>query len=158
MSMAQQITNPQGAFGYTGVEQTGGVFFGEYRTSAPAGGQGQPAKGDVVVFDVLSTDGTPTIHKLDVSADLPALVAGVAQEASSATGDVIRVARGGPILVNIGASAVAAGERAHFGATDGHADSTAQDAATIEGNTFGVFLGTEIGTTNTAVLDVRTLG
>lgn len=159
MSMTQTITNPDGAFGYTTLDQTSGRIYGEYRTSAPGGGQGQPAVGDVVVFDSLAADGIVTVHKADVSADDVALVAGVAIEASGATGDVIKVVRAGPVRVNIGNGTVAAGERATFHAsTDGCADSANADATTITGDTFGVMLGAEIGTTDKAVLDVRTLG
>lgn len=154
-----QIDNPGGAFGYTTLDQTTGVWYAEYKCSAPGGGQGQPAKGDVVVFDSLAADAVVSVHKADVSADDPALVAGVAMEASSATGDVIKVCRAGPQITNIGAGTVAAAERAVFHATtDGAADGVAADATTVAGDTFGVWLGAEIGSTNTAVLDVRTLG
>lgn len=86
----------------------------------------------------------------DVSADDPALIAGVAQEPIPASGAGL-VRTHGYSLVNIGDGTVAAGERAGFHATtDGAADSAAADATTISGDTFGVMLGDEIGTTNRA--------
>lgn len=110
---------------------------------------------DVVVFDQLETaNGELTVHKADVSADDPALIAGVACEAIPVS-DYGKIVTLGPTIVNISDGTVSEGERAVFHATaDGCADSAAADATTVEGDTFGVMLGAEIGATNTAWVKV----
>lgn len=141
-----QIQNPNGAFGVTDVRvkhaRTEDTFTNSSSSVAIA-------EGDVVVFDQMeSATGALTVHQADVSADDPALIAGVAAEAISASGTGLVVTRGFA-LVNIGNATVSEGERMGFHAsTDGCADSAAADASTISGDTFGVCLGAEIGTTN----------
>lgn len=141
-----QIQNPNGAFGVTDVRvkhaRTEDTFTNSSSSVAIA-------EGDVVVFDQMeSATGALTVHQADVSADDPALIAGVAAEAIPASGTGLVVTRGFA-LVNIGNATVSEGERMGFHAsTDGAADSAAADASTIAGDTFGVCLGAEIGTTN----------
>lgn len=150
-----QIENPNGAFGVTDVTvkhpRTTGVF-GNSSTSVAI------SKGDVVVFDQMeSATGELTVHQADVSADDPALIAGVAAEAIPASSATVReyglVIVRGLAIVNIGNGTVSEGERMAFHAsTDGAADSAAADASTIEGDTFGVCVGAEIGTSNTCAV------
>lgn len=146
-----QITNPNGAFGVTDVKvkhpRTAETFGNSSTTVAIA-------EGDLVVFDQMeSATGELTVHQADVSADDPALIAGVAAEAIPASSATVReygnIIVRGLAIVNIGAGTVSEGERMGFHAsTDGAADSAAADASTIEGDTFGVCVGAEIGTTN----------
>lgn len=148
------LGNPNSAFGYTTVDQTSEQDVKPYVLSA--GPAGVVAVGDVVVFDVLTSNVAVTVHQADVSADDVALVAGIALEAG-VTGDLIQVVRSGPTLVNIGNATIAAGDQATFhGSTDGAADGANADATTVAGDTFGVWLSAnDVGGTNKALLDVR---
>ena len=108
---------------------------------------------DVVAF-VAVTDPTVgvTVEQLDVSDAAPLLIAGVAQEAADAAGDLIRVCRMGPTLVNIGDATITAGQAAGLHAS---ADGCADNADATEGS-FGTFLSAnDVGGTNKAVVDVR---
>lgn len=147
-----QIQNPNGAFGVTDVRSKHARSedpFGNSSTSVAI------SKGDVVVFDQMeSATGELTVHLADVSADDPALIAGVAAEDIPASSATVReyglVITRGFAIVNIDDATVSEGERMVFHATvDGKADSAASGTSTIEGDTFGVCLGAEIGTTNT---------
>jgi hypothetical protein len=141
-----QITNPNGAFGVTDVKVKHHRTVDSFSNSSASVAI---AEGDLVVFDQMeSATGELTVHQADVSADDPALIAGVAAEAIPASGDGLVVIHGFA-LVNIGNGSTSEGERMGFHAsTDGCADSAAADASTISGDTFGVALGAEIGTTN----------
>lgn len=146
-----QIQNPDGLFGATDVQSNGP------RTQDPFGNSSTTVaieKNDLVVFDQMeSATGELTVHKADVSADDPALIAGVAAEAIPVS-TALETSYGlvttrGLAIVNIGNGTVSEGERMGFHAsTDGAADSAAADASTIEGDTFGVCVGAEIGSTN----------
>lgn len=141
-----QIQNPNGAFGVTDVRVKHPRTVDPFTNSSSSVAI---AAGDVVVFDQMeSATGALTVHRADVSADDPALIAGVAAEAIPASGTGLVVTRGFA-LVNIGNGTVSEGERMAFHAsTDGCADSAAADASTISGDTFGVCVGAEIGSTN----------
>lgn len=141
-----QIQNPNGAFGTTDVKVKHPRTADPFTNSSSSVAIGE---GDLVVFDQMeSATGALTVHLADVSADDPALIAGVAAEAIPASGSGLVVTRGFAI-VNIGNGTVSEGERMGFhGSTDGAADSAAADANTIAGDTFGVCLGAEIGSTN----------
>lgn len=147
--MSQPISNPGSAFGYTSLEQTSSRRVMEVKTTVAL------SKGDVVAWVSQNTDVAPTVLAAIAGTTDPAVVCGVALNAAAANGTVL-ICRDGPCLVNISTGTVAHGERAILlsGAT-GFADGVAADATTIEGDTFGVFLGGEIGSTNQAVLDVR---
>jgi hypothetical protein len=145
------VSNPNSAFGYSTLAQT--AVPDVVRTVKVTGAV---TAGDVVVWTTQNTDVNATVRQADVSADDPALIAGVAITAATAANETITICRLGPCLVNIGDATVAAGDRAAFHATtDGAADGAAADATTISGDTFGVFLGAEIGSTNQAVVDVH---
>lgn len=150
-----QIQNPNGAYGLTDVEvkhPRSADPFGNSSTSVAI------AKGDLVVFDQMeSATGELTVHLADVSADDPALIAGVAMEAIPASTATVReyglIITRGFAIVNIDDATVSEGQRMAFHATvDGKADSAASDASTVEGDTFGVCLGAEIGSTNTCAV------
>lgn len=86
----------------------------------------------------------------DTATHDPALPVAVADEAIVASGAGMATIKGFA-RVNIGAGAVAAGERMIMtAATPGVADGVAADATTVDGDTHGVFLGDEIGTSNKA--------
>lgn len=142
----QEIANPSGAFGYSDGEQ-------KYpRRIDPFVADGAIAAGDVVTFQWTETGQVLKVKKADVAGSPhdPASVAGVAYEAA-ADGETVRVVTWGFAIVNIDDATVAASELAHFhSSADGAADSTAADASTVAGDSFGVMLGDEIGTSNTA--------
>lgn len=79
----------------------------------------------------------------------PAMKVVVADEDIAAGGAGLCVI-GGFARVNIGSGSVAVGERLIMTTTAGQADGAAADATTVEGDTHGIFLGDEIGTTNKA--------
>lgn len=144
---SKQISNPNGAFGYTDSDDQEAV---QYNVQAPfVNGSTTVAisKGDVVVLDATITASVNlAVRQADVSADDPALIIGVAAQdipASSAdSNEVGLVTVFGYAHVNVGAGTVAAGELASFHATtDGAADGTVADSTSIAGDYFGVFLG-----------------
>lgn len=150
-----QIENPSGAFGVTDVtvkHPRTVATFGNSSTSVAI------SKGDLVVFDQMeSATGELTVHLADVSADDPALIAGIAAEAIPASTASVReyglVVIHGFAIANIDDATVSEGERMVFHATvDGKSDSAASGTSTIEGDTYGVCLGAEIGTTNTCAV------
>lgn len=147
--MSRTVSNPQGAFGYTTLEQTA------HGDDWPVKLAVAVSKGDVLAWTAQATDIAPTVIPAITGTTDPSQVCGVALEAG-AVGDTITMRRSGLVLVNIDTGTVAANERAILlaGGT-GKADGIVADATTIEGDTFGVFLGAEVGTTNQAVLDVR---
>lgn len=144
------IGNPGSAHGKTLLDDTttGGRTVWEYKTD------GVVLEGDVLAWTTQTTDDVPTVHAADTDTDDPAVVCGVALE-GAASGGIVRFVRNGPAKVNIGSGTVALGERAVATTTVGVADGVAADATTITGDSWGVFLGAEIGTTNQAVVDVR---
>lgn len=141
------ISNPGGAYGYTALDQTADR---DERTVIAAS---TVSKGDVVCWVTQATDTGPTVRRSTQGTDDPASVAGVALQ-NATVGKTFKICRDGPCLVNIGTGTVAAWERAVLlTGTPGAADGVVADATTISGDTFGTFLGGEIGTTNQAVLD-----
>lgn len=146
--MGDSITNPTGAFGQTPAPYSKRVPFKNTGT-----GNGVIALGDVVAFVWDETTQTLGVNKSDAGTSDPALIAGVASE-RIAVGSVGLVCVHGYTLVNIASGdAVAAGDRAiPHATTDGKADGVTADATIIEGDTFGVFLGDEVGTTDQAPL------
>lgn len=147
--MTSKISNPNGAFGYSTLEQTAPGLDWSVKLAVAV------SKGDVLAWTAQATDIAATVIPAITGTTDPSQVCGVALEAG-AVGDTITMRRAGPVLVNIDTGTVAANERAVLlaGGT-GKADGVAADATTIEGDTFGVFLGAEVSTTNQAVLDVR---
>lgn len=147
--MDGRISNPNGAFGQTAgdgnVDRATMTVFTTTAVSA----------GDVVCWVTLTTDVIPTVKISVQGTDDPASVAGVALEAASANTSVL-ICRNGPAKVNIGTGSVAAWNRCILLAgTNGAADDVTADANTIDGDTFGTWLGAEIGTTNQAWADIR---
>lgn len=142
----QEITNPQGAFGYTAGDQKYPRRVEEFVAKVAL------TEGQAVVFDWTESGEVLQVDLLDVagSPDDPALMAGVVMEGENpAAGETVKVVVWGFVHANIGDGTIAAGERAVFHAsTDGALDGVAADATTVSGDTLGVWLGDEIGTTN----------
>jgi hypothetical protein len=143
----QVITNPLGAFGRT----TGNEV--NFQTVAPFEAAAAISVGDLVaVAATVNTDTTITVETLDVSDALPELVLGVAKNAAAA-GEVVEVVVYGYAVCNIGSTSPAMGNIVIIGASDGVAGVLAPAVAgTITGDNFGVYLGTEIGSTNQAAI------
>lgn len=112
--------------------------------------------GQVVVWEAINTTtAPPTVIPLDAGTSDPAMIAGVAV-VGAGVGGVALICRSGPCKVNIDDDTVSAGQQATGNATaDGCAAGVTADATTVTGDTFGVFLGAEIGSTNQAYVDVR---
>lgn len=146
--MALQIKNVVGGPGTNSLNNTADRYVIDVLTD------GAVTAGDVVAWTTQTTDDVPTVHAADTDNDDPALVAGVAVNTAS-SGQVVTIVRSGPALVNISSGTVAAAERAIATTTAGIADGVAADASTVVGDSWGVFLGAEVGTTNQAVVDVR---
>lgn len=144
------ITNPEGAYGQTPFPYSERVPFKNV-----SAGNGTILPGDVVVWVWDETTQVLGVNKSDAGTSDPAMIAGVAAERIT-VGDTGLICVFGYTLVNIGSGtgdAVAAAERAiPHATTDGAADGVAADATTVAGDTFGVFLGDEVGTTNQAPL------
>lgn len=137
------INNPNDAFGYTEGEQT------MWRLLAPCKNTGATAisKGDVLAFDVETTDVTGGVHQADTDNDDPAMCKTVAASdiAINDTGLMIVL---GYAIVNIGSDTPAVGERLAPTTTAGVAASAAADANTIAGDTFATTMSVEHGTSN----------
>ena len=144
----QVITNPLGAFG----RSTGNEV--NYQVVVPFKAVGAITAGDfVTVAADVSTDTIITVSTLDVSDALPELVIGVAKNATSASGEICEVVVYGFAVCNIGSTSPARGNIVIIGAGDGQAGVLAPAVAgTITGDNFGIFLGTEIGSTNQAAI------
>ena len=146
--MANQVlTNPLGAYG----QSTGSSV--NFQTVAPFEAAAAISAGDLVaVAATVNTDTTITVETLDVSDALPELVLGVAKNAAAA-GEVVEVVIHGYAICNIGSTSPAMGNIVIIGAADGVAGVLAPAVAgTITGDNFGIFLGTEIGSTNQAAI------
>ena len=145
----QVITNPLGAFGLT----TGAS--GNFQVVAPFKAASAVSANDLVAIAAsVDTDTTTvTVETLDVSDSLPERVIGVAKNAAAANGVVEDVVFGYAV-VNIGDTAPALDDLVTLHATtDGAAAKVSPaDATAIVGDQFGIYLGTEIGTTNTAAI------
>lgn len=143
----QVITNPLGAFG----RSTGNEV--NFQTVAPLEAAAAITAGDLVaVAASVNTDTTITVEQFDVSDALPELVLGVAKNAAAA-GEIVEVVVHGYAICNIGSTSPAMGNIVIIGAGDGQAGVLAPAVAgTITGDNFGIFLGTEIGSTNQAAI------
>ena len=143
----QVITNPLGAFG----RSTGNEV--NFQTVAPLEAAAAITAGDLVaVAASVNTDTTITVEQFDVSDALPALVLGVAKNAAAA-GEIVEVVVHGYAICNIGSTSPAMGNIVIIGASDGVAGVLAPAVAgTSTGDNFGIFLGTEIGSTNQAAI------
>jgi hypothetical protein len=143
----QVITNPLGSFG----RSTGNEV--NFQTVAPFEAAAAITAGDLVaVAASVNTDTTITVETFDVSDALPELVLGVAKN-TAAAGGVVEVVIYGYAVVAIGSTSPAMGNIVIIGAGDGQAGVLAPAVAgTITGDNFGIFLGTEIGSTNTAAI------
>lgn len=104
-----------------------------------------------------------SVELLDVSDAHAALVfCGVALEAATA-GQMIRICRLGPAIVTVDDGTPAFGEVCvKHASTDGCVISGGTlggswDGSDVAGTGLGVFLGAEIGSTNTAIMDVRSV-
>jgi len=147
--MVKLISNPAGAYGQTGIENNARVVHERACSTAVSAGA-------VVTFDELTgTDELLSVHS-GLAADDPALVAGVALH-DAAAGGVVQVVEFGPAIVNVGANAVTAGQRAsRDAATAGIASGVTADATTIAGDTFGVFVSaSDVPETDKAIVFVR---
>lgn len=143
----QVITNALGAFGATTGSQV------NFQTVAPFEAAAAISAGDLVaVAATVNTDTTITVETLDVSDALPELVLGVAKNAAAA-GEVVEVVVYGYAVCNIGSTSPAMGNIVIIGASDGVAGVLAPAVAgTLVGDNFGIYLGTEIGSTNQAAI------
>lgn len=136
------ITNPAGVQGHDTPQI--------YQLAQPFRASGAITKGDLVTFVYVEADRELQVKATDTDTDDPALTAGVAHFSGAADDEMVMVVVQGYAEVNIGSGSVAAGERVIGTATPGEADGVAADGTTVEGDTAGVFLGDEIGTSNTA--------
>lgn len=149
--MSMEITDPNGAYGATPAPYSKKAPF---KNVSP--GNGAIAVGEVLAWVWDEATQLLGVNKSDAGTTDPALIAGVAAEAA-AVGETGLVCIGGYTLVKIASGdAVAAGDQAiPHATTDGVADGVTADATTISGDSFGVFLGDELGTTDTAPLWIR---
>lgn len=146
------ISNPQS----TGIGNTDLINAQQPSTRPIKVGSVAVSAGDVVVWQAINTTtAPPTVIPQDAGTSDPATVAGVALH-DAPVGGVVLVVRSGPCKVNIDDETVALGQQATCNATaDGCALGVTADGTTVVGDTFGVFLGAEIGSTNQAYVDVR---
>lgn len=143
------ITDPQGV---SADPSYGGVRLPFLNHSASVA----IAEGDLVALVWDETTGTIRAALADTDTHDPAAKVGVAYEAIPAglnNGGLVTVL--GFAKVNIGSGSVAVSERLIMTSTAGQADGVAADATTVEGDTHGMFLGDEIGTTNKAPVWVQ---
>jgi|TARA_Y100000034_G_scaffold119787_1_gene161919 hypothetical protein len=147
--MANQVlTNALGAFGRT----TGSEV--NFQVVVPFEASGAISANDLVaVAASVDTDTTITVETLDVSDSLPERVIGVAK-AAAADGAVVEVVVFGYAICNIGDTAPALDDLVTLHAsTDGAAAKVSPaDATAVVGDHFGIYLGTEIGSSNTAAI------
>jgi len=147
--MANQVlTNPLGAFG----QSTGSSV--NFQIVAPFKAAAAITAGDLVaVAASVDTDTTVTVEQLDVSDSLPERVLGVAKNTAAAD-EVVEVVVFGYAVCNIGNTAPALDDLVTLhGSTDGAAGKVSPaDANAIVGDHFGIYLGTEIGSTNQAAI------
>lgn len=161
-----QITNPANAFNpvtdyRTWIDAAGNLLSYPRRVDVFIAAGTITAK-DWVGLVAPSSATTPLkIEQLDVSDAFAAFVcAGVALE-SGVAGDQIQVVTLGPAICNIGnTGTIAHGDSAiKHATTDGASGVTAVasvDATTVVGTILGIYLGAEIGTSDTAPVWVRT--
>lgn len=133
------IVDPQGTNGTTPT------YRADYDTFECGG---TIAEHDLVAF-VMATDGEIKVAAADTDTHDPAVKVGVALEAGVA-GDFIRVVTRGPAIVNTPATGPSVSEVLILTSTAGVGDGLAADATTVAGDTHGVFLSDEIGTSNTS--------
>jgi hypothetical protein len=143
------IKNTSNAYGATGVDQTA------TRRVDPILAATDIEPGDVVTFVNMTADTVPSVRKSVVASDVVRLVAGVAVSGAK-QGQQALICRSGPAVTKIGNATPTIGQLATFhGSTNGAALGVTPDATTVVGATFGVFLSAELGSTDTAILDVR---
>ena len=106
-----------------------------------------------VLTNPLGAFGRSTGNEVNFQVVVPfEAVLGVAKNAAAA-GAVVEVVVFGYAVCNIGSTSPALGNIVIIGASDGVAGVLAPAVAgTITGDNFGIFLGTEIGSTNTAAI------
>ena len=147
--MANQIiTNPLGSFGQSTGSQV------NFQIVAPFKAATAVSAGDLVaVAASVNTDTTVTVETLDVSDSLPERVIGVAKNTAAAD-EVVETVVFGYAVCNIGDTAPALDDLVTLHAsTDGAAGKVSPaDASAIVGDHFGIYLGTEIGSTNQAAI------
>lgn len=103
---------------------------------------------DLVAF-TMAADGVLRCAKADTDTHDPAVRVGVA-EAAGASGRSIPCVVRGPAIVNTPATGPSISELLILTSTAGVGDGVAADATTVVGDTHGVFLSDEIGTSNTS--------
>lgn len=150
-----QIPNPAGAFGYsTGLDGQSYQNVREFQAN------GAITEGDAVVFVAITADaaGIPKVAQATVASDDPTLFAGIALDAASAAGDIIRVVVDGLALANIDNSTITFGQVAEFHASADGCLKGSTLAAGFPADYMGVFLSAnDIGGTNKAFLWVDKL-
>lgn len=105
------------------------------------------AANDLVAF-TMAADGVLRIAPADTDVHDPAVRVGVAPNAC-ASGGLCKVVTRGPVIVNTPATGPSISELVILTNAAGVADGVAADATTVAGDTHGVFLTDEIGTSNT---------
>lgn len=103
---------------------------------------------DLVAF-TMATDGVLRCAPADTDVHDPAVRVGVALEAAT-SGRVCRVVVRGPAIVNTPATGPSVSELLILTNAAGVGDGLAADATAVVGDTHGVFLTDEIGTSNTS--------
>lgn len=132
-----QITNPLGAYGQEAEP---------HMVDIPLKTTTVVSANDLVELVWDEATEIVTCRRADTDVNATPAKLGVAQEAGPAN-STVSVRIGGLARVNIGAGAVAAGEKVIATANAGEADGAAAAAGNASN---GVFLGDEIGVTNTA--------
>lgn len=105
------------------------------------------AANDLVAL-TMAADGVLRCAPADTDVHDPAVRVGVAT-AAAASGAAARVVTRGPVIVNTPATGPSISELVILTNAAGVADGVAADATTVAGDTHGVFLTDEIGTSNT---------
>lgn len=146
--MSMQITDP---FNTAHVPITARPHWNIAIPAANGSASVAVAVGDLLALVWDEATETIVVALADTDTHDPAMKVAVAAEAIAAgVNNAGLVIIKGFARVNIGTGAVNAGERLIMTATAGEADGVVADANTIEGDTHGVFLGNEIGTSNKA--------
>lgn len=101
-----------------------------------------------LVAFTMASDGVLRCALADTDVHDPAVKVGVALDAA-ASGDVVAVQHYGPCIVQTPATGPSISELVILTSTAGVADGLAADATAVVGDTHGVFLTDEIGTSNT---------
>lgn len=138
MAGIQMITDPTDTNG-SGTAQSGAVVFDYPATAAVTAHQ--------LVALTCDDTGAISVAPADTDTHDPAVKVGAALN-SAAIGEIVSTVVFGPALIDTPATGPSLSEVLILTSTAGTGDGAAADATTVAGDTHGVFLTDEVGTTN----------